>query len=264
VSTSTYVIAGGQTGRDRLRTLSGVLAATTAALLDRLDIAPTARCLDVGCGGGDVTRLLAERVPRGAVVGVDRDPVKIELARAELSGPVELRVEDIADTVRSGATYDVVYVRFVLSHLSDAAAWVRRLSGLVAPGGLLAVEDVHIRGAFCWPPSAALGEALRIYAATVAANGGDANLGPQLPGHLRAAGLTDIGIEVVQPAALDGDAKQIVVLTNRAIADAAICSGVASAEQLAALADELQAFVDRPDTVVTTAQIVQTWGRRRG
>ena len=259
---STYVIAGGRIGRDRLRTLSGVLAMTTGALLDRVAIAPTARCLDVGCGGADVTRLLAERCPAGAVVGVDRDPVKIDLARAELGGRVELRVEDIADTVDSAATYDVVYARFVLSHLSDAAGWVRRLGALVAPGGVLVVEDVHISGSFCSPPSDEHARALRIYIDTVRANGGDADLGPHLPRFLHAAGFADIAVEVVQPAGLTGDAKQILVLTQRAIAERAVAAGVVTAEEMDANIAALQAFADRPDTVVTTAQIVQTWGRR--
>lgn len=259
--TPTYVIAGGRVGRDRLRTLSGVLAQTTGALLDHIGIPPTARCLDAGCGGGDVARLLSERCPAGMVVGVDRDPVKIELARAELGDRVDLRVEDIADTVCDGAAYDVVYARFLLSHLPDAGDWVRRLSHLLSPGGVLVVEDLHISGSFCAPASAAHDQALRIYAETVRDHGGDPDIGPQLPRHLLTAGLTGIGVNVVQPAGLTGDAKQVIVLTQRAIADTAVASGILTWEEMNENIAELQAFVDRSDTVMTTAQIVQTWGR---
>ena len=69
MTTPHYVIRGGLEGRERLRVLSRVMWPTTNALLDRIGIAPDARCLDLGCGGGDVTVLLAARVPDGVVVG---------------------------------------------------------------------------------------------------------------------------------------------------------------------------------------------------
>jgi 2-polyprenyl-3-methyl-5-hydroxy-6-metoxy-1,4-benzoquinol methylase len=239
-----------------------VLERTTAALLDRVGIRPDAECLDVGCGGGDVTAMLARRVPAGRVVGTDRDRTKIALARAEVPANVTLRTEDIGDTVASGDTYDVVYARFLLSHLAAAAGWVAALSGLVRSGGVLVLEDVRISGAFWSPPSPTFDRAVEIYAATVRANGGDPELGPHLPRHLAAAGLVDIGIEVVQPAALSGDSKRIQLLTLLAIRESAVAAGVTEAAEIDRLADEMVRFVDRSDTVVSTAQIVQTWGRK--
>ena len=43
------------------------------------------RCLDVGCGAGDVTMLLASMVgPAGAVVGSDADRVQLDLVEREV------------------------------------------------------------------------------------------------------------------------------------------------------------------------------------
>jgi ubiquinone/menaquinone biosynthesis C-methylase UbiE len=55
----------------------------TARTCSRLDgITSGMRILDVGCGAGDVSALLAGLVgPDGAVVGVDMDPAVLELAR---------------------------------------------------------------------------------------------------------------------------------------------------------------------------------------
>src|SRR5215218_3216591 len=79
-----YVIRGGVAGRERLRILARTLHVSTSALFDRLGIGAGLRCLDVGCGGGDVTLELARRVgPRGRVVGVDIDEAKLDLARQE-------------------------------------------------------------------------------------------------------------------------------------------------------------------------------------
>ena len=51
---SPYIIHGGTPGRERLRVLAAAVRPTTLALLDRAGIPRRARCLDVGCGGGDV------------------------------------------------------------------------------------------------------------------------------------------------------------------------------------------------------------------
>jgi len=83
MATPSYVIRGGLEGRERLRVLARVKWPTTRALFDRVGIAPDARCLDLGCGGGDVSVALAGLVPAGEVVGIDFDATKVELATTE-------------------------------------------------------------------------------------------------------------------------------------------------------------------------------------
>ena len=57
-----YVIRGGSDGRERLRILARVVRPTTLSLLDRVGLEPGASCLDLGCGGGDVSFDLARLV----------------------------------------------------------------------------------------------------------------------------------------------------------------------------------------------------------
>jgi 2-polyprenyl-3-methyl-5-hydroxy-6-metoxy-1,4-benzoquinol methylase len=56
-----YAIRGGATGRERLRILSRVMYASTISLLDRFSFNDGQQCLDIGCGGGDVTLELAKK-----------------------------------------------------------------------------------------------------------------------------------------------------------------------------------------------------------
>ena len=88
------------------------------------------RCLDVGCGGGDVTFDLASLVGiTGSVVGVDVDATKIELARGDAQQAevpnVEFQVADLTDGLGEDE-YDVVYARFVLTHLRRPGGRPRR------------------------------------------------------------------------------------------------------------------------------------------
>ena len=115
-----YVIAGGQPGFDRLRVLARVWGVTTESLR-AVGVGPRMRCLDVGCGAGDVTLLLASMVgPAGAVVGSDCDRVQLDLVEQDVGRlgvtNVKLVYQDVMDLDASGE-YDVVYSRFLLEHL---------------------------------------------------------------------------------------------------------------------------------------------------
>ncbi len=54
-------------------------------LLDRVLLAAPAVVFDLGCGPGEVTRLMAERWPSAAVYGLDNSPQMLETAAAEAS-----------------------------------------------------------------------------------------------------------------------------------------------------------------------------------
>src|SRR5262245_24279973 len=114
--TKPYVIRGGVAGRERLRILARVMRETSSTLLDRLELRDGLACLDVGCGGGDMSLVLAERVaPGGRVVGVDMDAVELDLARAEArergAANVEFRVAAVQE-ISGASDFDVVYARF--------------------------------------------------------------------------------------------------------------------------------------------------------
>ena len=84
MGTGAYVIRGGVEGRERLRLLSAVMGPSTRALLAEVGIAAGAACLDLGCGGGDVTFELARALgPGGRVLGVDLDEIMVDMARRE-------------------------------------------------------------------------------------------------------------------------------------------------------------------------------------
>jgi ubiquinone/menaquinone biosynthesis C-methylase UbiE len=262
----TYVIRGGLEGRERLRVLARVMWPTTSALFARVGIAPTARCLDLGCGGGDVTRELAQIASDGFVVGTDLDATKVELARAETAEAgvdnTEFRVEDVLQPPVDGQGFDVVYARFLFTHLADPATALESITARVDPGGVLVVEDIDCSGHFCYPPSPAFARYVEWYSKTARARGCDPNIGPRLPGLLRESGLEDIAMNVVQPAGFSGEVKLIAPITMEMVADAAVAADVAAADAVDQTIDELYAFANTEGTVQSLPRIVQTWGRR--
>jgi len=264
--TTHYVIKGGVEGRERLRILSRVMHPSSTALFDRLGVGKDHLCLDVGCGGGDVTRDLARRVaPRGRAIGLDIDATKLELARAEARAEgvdnVEFRSADIRETLPS-PEFDLVYARFLLTHLSDPARAAAALYQHVRPGGVVAVEDIDFRGSFTCPESPAFRRYSDLYCATVSRRGGDPNIGPRLPGLLKQCGLEEVGVAVVQPVGLQGEVKLLNPLTMQNIADAVLADALATREEIDDLVRQLYEFAADPDTLAGTPRIVQAWGRR--
>ena len=115
-----YAISGGKKGKARLNLLARVMLPTTSQLLNRVGLGKGMKCLDVGCGGGHVTLLMAQMVgPEGEITGTDMDGEIVDLAKedaetAKLSN-VKFHVRDACDC-RWHQEFDLVYARFLLSH----------------------------------------------------------------------------------------------------------------------------------------------------
>ena len=104
---------------------------TTEGLLVAAGLTRGMRCLDLGCGAGDVSLAMARLVgPSGSVNGVDQDDVKVQFAREDADrdrlNNVQFHASNV-EQLEDGAEYDLVYARFLLTHLRDPAAVLRRM-----------------------------------------------------------------------------------------------------------------------------------------
>ena len=113
-----YVLATGDAAANRLRILHNVYGPGTRELLVRAGIQPGMSVVDLGCGTGMTTQLLAELVgPTGEVVGVDYSAAQVEQARALLPKQltnVRFIEASATDTRLPRETFDLVYCRFRL------------------------------------------------------------------------------------------------------------------------------------------------------
>src|SRR5262249_61244788 len=77
-----YIIQGGQQGADRLKVMANATWPTTEPFLREAGLGSGSKCLDVGCGNGDITSRLFWLVgPAGEVFGVDFDQRISEIGR---------------------------------------------------------------------------------------------------------------------------------------------------------------------------------------
>lgn len=261
-----YVIRGGREGYERLKVLARVRWGDTSALLNRVGVLSGWRCLDLGCGGGDVTLEIARMVgENGRVVGIDIDATKLELARNEAAESglrnVEFRVVDVTDWSEP-LGYDLVFCRFLLQHLSQPQDLIRRMWAAVKSGGALVVEDTDFEGLHCDPPNPGFEFYARTYPGTLARFGGDANLGRKLYRLFLDAGIPNPSVTLVQRVDAIGGEKPMPLLTLEASAQSMIGGGLATAEQVQSAIACLAAFTDDPTTIMSSPRIYQVWSRR--
>jgi trans-aconitate 2-methyltransferase len=111
-------------------------------LLARIDVAAPRTIVDLGCGAGNVTRILAERWPGAKVVGLDNSAAMLAKARAAEPAGIDWREAELAAWADSPvpAEADVVFSNAALHWLDDHAGLFPRLFAAVARGGILAVQ----------------------------------------------------------------------------------------------------------------------------
>jgi trans-aconitate 2-methyltransferase len=108
-------------------------------VLARLDLKGDETVLDAGCGSGRVTKLIAERVSDGRVIGVDASESMIEAARENLGPDVELIHADLLDLELEGPV-DVVYSNATFHWVTDHELLFQRLHAVLKPGGRLEAQ----------------------------------------------------------------------------------------------------------------------------
>lgn len=94
--------------------------------------------VDLGCGPGNSTEVLAERFPQARVTGLDSSTDMLGEARQRLAA-VEFIQADIGDW-KPAQTYDVILANASLQWVPDHAQLYPRLVSLLNPGGVLAVQ----------------------------------------------------------------------------------------------------------------------------
>ena len=263
-----YALGSSPAERARLLRQSGELRDHSAALLDRVDVQPGWRAIDLGCGPSGILDLLSDRVgPTGAVTGVDFNPANVDLARAFAVerglANVEVVQADARATGLPAARYDLVHARTLLINIPNPAAVLAEMMRLARPGGWIAVLEPDNAVSMCYPPHPAWDRLTQIFREANAADGADVFVGRRLPELFRQAALTDIGVEAKADIYPVGHSRRTLRLDLvHSMRAKIVAKGIASEAELDEVDRAVRAHLDDPDTLVLPHLLFLARGRK--
>ncbi|WP_375491714.1 trans-aconitate 2-methyltransferase [uncultured Jatrophihabitans sp.] len=108
-------------------------------LVNRVGADAPRRAVDLGCGPGELTALLAQRWPDAIVEGIDSSPEMIEAAAARQGGRLSFRVGDVRRWTPAPDT-DVIVTNATLQWVPEHRELLASWSAALHPGGWLAMQ----------------------------------------------------------------------------------------------------------------------------
>jgi len=236
-----YAFGDGPAAARRLELLAELFEPASRSFLER--VAGLARQpglgVDLGCGTGHTTRLVAEVLEPDRTVGLDQSEFFVAVAARGPPG-VEFAVHDVTRVPFPCPPADVCYGRLLLSHLPDPGAVLAAWATQLAPGGLLLADEVDR----IHTDLPALRGYLEVAAALLAARGHTLEIGPVLAGLPDPPGLVRRDDRIGHLAPLAHRAASMFALNLAVWRGEAVRAGVASADQLDRLATGLAAVAD--------------------
>ena len=196
--------------------------------------------LEVGCGVGAQTLTLARQSPGARLTAIDIDAASVEATRrrcaeAGLGGSVQVLQADLMNPPFAPASFDHVFVCFVLEHLPRPDQALAALRGLLRPGGTLTVIEGDHGTTLMHPDDADAHAAVGALVQLQRRAGGDALIGRRLRPLLVTAGFDGVQVSPRQVYVDGADPALAEAFTRRTFA--AMVEGVRSEALAAGLLD---------------------------
>ena len=218
---------------DQARTLEALLHHDTAFPAD-------STVLEVGCGVGAQTIPLIQRSPDARITCVDISSTSLAAAEARVRAAglplpafrqTEIRALPFAD-----ASFDHVFLCFVLEHLSDPAAALLEIRRILRPGGTLTVIEGDHGSTLFHPDDPTARAAIRCQVELQREAGGDPDIGRRLHPLLTASNLRSVQVsprlvyvDASRPELVQGFIRDTFTAMVAGVRDQAIRTGLADA-----------------------------------
>ena len=221
--TQHYPLQSSERERRRLKMQSQALIPMSLRLLDGAGVGPGSRVLELGCGNGELTKLIAQRVgPSGQVVAIDRDPAQIDAAgqtlHAEGLGNVVLQVAE-AEAFSPDRPFDAVIARYFLLYATDPEAMVAKAATWLRPAGAMGFLEMDFYrgvGSRIWPlPLPETERAIGFIADAMLDAGVQPHLSARLPSLLSRYG--EVEAELAAPLQMGAESVELPLEAVRSV-----------------------------------------------
>lgn len=213
-------------------------ADTLAQLLHNDTHYPAGACvLEAGCGVGAQTVTLAAKSPGARITSIDVSGESLDKAREAIDRRgytnVSFQCADIFRLPFPQASFDHVFVCFVLEHLEAPGAALQRLRDVLRPGGTITVIEGDHGSAYFHPESSHARRAIECLVRLQAASGGNSLIGRQLYPLLTAVGFQDVRVsprmvyaDASRPDLVEGFTRNTFTAMVEGVREQALGSGM--------------------------------------
>jgi ubiquinone/menaquinone biosynthesis C-methylase UbiE len=265
-----YIFSQAPNEVDRLQSWARSWEPETDAMLDRIQVQPGWRAIDLACGPLGIIGPLSRRVgPSGSVVASDLNPGILSAARsyAEVNGlkNVEFVQANAYQSDLPPASFDLVHARFMFAPLGQDDTLLKQMIALTRPGGIVASQESDESGYVCYPPQPAWERLKQLTIAAFARGGGDYSAGRRTYGLFRRAGLQDVQARAACLALPSGHPYRLWPIESAlAFRPRFLEWGLITASELDHLLQECERIARDPETFLTSFVVMQVWGCKPG
>ena len=136
-----YTFGDNERASARLRRLAELYEPETRELLELGEIQAPRVAVDLGCGPGWSTRLIRDVLHPDRTVGLDTSERYVAEARQRHGASLEFEVHDVVRVPFPVEAPDVMFCRFLLTHLRSPGEVLGAWASVAAPGGSICSRD---------------------------------------------------------------------------------------------------------------------------
>jgi ubiquinone/menaquinone biosynthesis C-methylase UbiE len=203
---------------------------------------PGDEILEVGCGTGSQTAIIAKKNPHAHFLSIDHSAESLEQAKKVIEQNkiqnVTFKQTDIFNLPFKNACFDAIFICFVLEHLSAPLKALKKLKRVLKRGGrIIAIEGDH-GSAYYHPASPKAQQTIQCQVTLQAKAGGNALIGRQLYPLLKKAIFRDcrvsprmVYVDASRPQLVKGFTRNTFIAMIEGVKQNALAKGLITASQ---------------------------------
>lgn len=242
-----YAIA--ERNAERQQLLASIFNPPTREVLARLPRIANTRCLDLGCGQGNTTRFLAEMLQPAECIGLEYDAALVQHAAEQPGNPpcVQFEQGDATQLPYADGSFDIVFCRFLLIHMTDPVRVIREMLRVAKPGGFVIAVEPDCSIDISYPANPATALANKIWRGVFQ----HPLIGRRLVPLFKEAGASNIQAGAFILIEHDASTlKRAYRLTAEGAGAAAEAKGILTADEVRTMIDGLRRLEEDPESVV--------------
>lgn len=239
---------------ERQQLLAQLINPLTVPVLERIPQEGVRRILDLGCGQGLTTRMLAERFPEASFVGLEYDQALVDYASGQAESRMKFQQGDAAHLPFPDASFDLVFTRYLLVHLPDPNAAIREMLRVARPGGFVMAYEPDCSVSASHPPYAGVDTSHYLWQKLFA----NPYLGRELNHRFRECGARNLTTGAVTGIFQSGEGSgRIYRISFEALREPALANGLLTETEYDSALDSLRKL--EADTEAMVLKFPDVW-----